>query len=129
MQKSLKYSDIGGSIRIPAHFCGVYGHKASYGAIPLRGHIPPPPGSLSAPDMAAPGPIARSAEDLGLLLGVLADAYGPVVAGWKPVLPAPRARRLQDFRVVLWLDDPALPSTTRSARRSTGPCKHCERRE
>jgi amidase len=39
-------SDIGGSIRIPAHFCGVYGHKASYGAIPLRGHIPPPPGSL-----------------------------------------------------------------------------------
>jgi amidase len=102
-------SDIGGSIRIPAHFCGVYGHKASYGAIPLRGHIPPPPGSLSAPDMAVAGPIARSAEDLGLLLGVLADAGGPVVSGWKPVLPAPRARRLQDFRVVLWLEDPALP--------------------
>jgi amidase len=102
-------SDIGGSIRIPAHFCGVYGHKASYGAIPLRGHIPPPPGSLSAPDMAAAGPIARSAEDLGLLLGVLADADGAVIAGWRPVLPAPRAGRLRDFRVVLWLDDPALP--------------------
>jgi len=102
-------SDIGGSIRIPAHFCGVYGHKPSYGAIPLRGHIPPPPGSLSAPDMAVAGPIARSAEDLGLLLGVLAGADSPVVAGWKPVLPAPRARRLQDFRVALWLDDPALP--------------------
>lgn len=100
-------SDIGGSIRIPAHFCGVYGHKPSYGAIPLRGHIPPPPGSLSAPDMAVAGPIARSAGDLELLLGVLAD--DPVVAGWKPVLPAPRARRLQDFRVALWLDDPALP--------------------
>ena len=102
-------SDIGGSIRIPAHFCGVYGHKPSYGAIPLRGHIPPPPGSLAAPDMAVAGPIARSAADLDLLLGVLTGANGPVVAGWKPVLPAPRARRLQDFRVALWLDDPELP--------------------
>ncbi len=102
-------SDIGGSIRIPAHFCGVYGHKPSYGVIPLRGHVPPPPGSLSAPDMAVAGPIARSAEDLELLLGVLADADGPVVAGWKLVLPGPRARRLQDLRVALWPDDPALP--------------------
>jgi amidase len=102
-------SDIGGSIRIPAHFCGVYGHKASFGAIPLRGHIPPPPGSLSAPDMAVAGPIARSAGDLELLLGVLAGMDGPEVAGWKAVLPEPRANRLQDFRVGLWLDDPALP--------------------
>jgi amidase len=102
-------SDIGGSIRIPAHFCGVYGHKPSYRCIPLRGHIPPAPGSLSAPDMAVAGPIARSAGDLELLLGVLADTDDSAVAGWKPVLPAPRARRLRDFRVALWLDDPALP--------------------
>ncbi len=102
-------SDIGGSIRIPAHFCGVYGHKSSYGAIPLRGHVPPPPGSLSAPDMAVAGPIARSADDLEMLLGVLADADGTAAAGWKPVLPAPRARRLRDFRVALWMDDPAIP--------------------
>jgi amidase len=102
-------SDIGGSIRIPAHFCGVYGHKPSYAAIPLRGHVPPPPGSMSVPDMAVAGPIARSADDLELLLGVLADADGPVVAGWKPVLAAPRAKRLQDFRVALWMDDPSFP--------------------
>ena len=37
-------SDIGGSIRCPAHFCGVYGHKPSYGVVPVRGHIPPDPG-------------------------------------------------------------------------------------
>ena len=45
-------SDIGGSIRVPAHFCGVYGHKPSYGIVPLEGHIPPPPGHLSQPELA-----------------------------------------------------------------------------
>lgn len=102
-------SDIGGSIRIPAHFCGVYGHKPSYGIVPLRGHIPPPPGSLSAPDLAVAGPIARSAEDLDLLLGVLAGAQAPDGAAWKLALPPPRAARLKDFRVAAWLDDRAFP--------------------
>ncbi|MFW9812521.1 MAG: amidase family protein, partial [Candidatus Thorarchaeota archaeon] len=36
-------SDWGGSIRIPAHFCGVYGHKPSLNVVPMHGHIPPPP--------------------------------------------------------------------------------------
>jgi amidase len=89
-------SDIGGSIRIPAHFCGVFGHKPTYGLIPLRGHIPPPPGRLTRPELGVAGPLARSAADLALLLDVLA---GP--------LPAPRHDRLEDFRVGVWMGDGA----------------------
>ena len=89
-------SDIGGSIRIPSHFCGVFGHKPTYGLIPVRGQIPPPPGMLTKPELGVAGPIARSAGDLALLMDVLA---GP--------LPAPRRERLQDFRVGVWMGDGA----------------------
>ena len=97
-------SDIGGSIRIPSHYCGVYGHKPSYGVVPGRGHIPPMPGERLAPPLAVVGPLARAADDLALALGVVARASPDEAAGWQLQLPQPRQARLADFRVGLWLD-------------------------
>ena len=102
-------SDIGGSIRTPAHYCGVYGHKPSHGIVPGRGHIPGPPGTLSEPDLAAIGPLARTAADLQLGLDVIAGPDTMQRDGWKLELPPPRAERLSDFRVGYWLDDPLSP--------------------
>ena len=63
-------SDIGGSIRNPAHYCGVYGHKPTWGILPLRGHAKP--GVLAPTDISAIGPLARDAGDLALALDVMA---------------------------------------------------------
>ena len=52
-------SDIGGSIRVPSSWCGVCGHKSSWGIVSQRGHLPPPPGALSRADLAVVGPLAR----------------------------------------------------------------------
>lgn len=100
-------SDIGGSIRIPAHFCGVYGHKPSHGLIPQRGHIPP--GTVSQPDLAVAGPLARDAADLELALEILAGPGELDVAGWRLTLPPARAEALADFRVACWFDDDFCP--------------------
>lgn len=102
-------SDIGGSIRIPAHFCGVYGHKPTHGIISLRGHIPGPPGALGEPDLAVAGPMARSAEDLQLLLDIVAGPSPLMQPGWQLNLPSARQKKLEDFRVLLWIDDPLCP--------------------
>ena len=100
-------SDIGGSIRNPAHFCGVYGHKPTWNIVPQRGHALP--GMLAPPDIAVVGPLARSAEDLALALDLVSGAEELVEAGWKLDLPVPRQRTLADFRVALWADDELAP--------------------
>jgi amidase len=102
-------SDIGGSIRNPAHFCGVYGHKPTYGIVPIRGHIPGPPGALAPGDLGVVGPLARAPEDLDLALGVLAGPRPEDAIAWRLELPPARRGKLREFRVAAWLADPAGP--------------------
>lgn len=100
-------SDISGSIRLPAHACGVFGLKPSYGVVPLAGHIPGPPGSAAIADMNAAGPLARDAEDLELVFNVLAGPGGAEAKAWRLELPPPRRHGLGEYRLRVWLDDEA----------------------
>ncbi len=102
-------SDIGGSIRGPAHHCGVFGHKPSYGIVPARGHIPPAPGALYATDINVLGPLARDADDLAMALDILAGPDEMEDVGWQLALPHARAHDIRQFRVAAWLDDPTSP--------------------
>jgi amidase len=97
-------SDIAGSLRNPAYYCGVYGHKPTWGLIPPRGHAPP--GILTPTDISVVGPMARHAEDLDLALRVMAGPDVLYQSAWRVELPAPRAKRLADFRVAVWFDSP-----------------------
>ena len=102
-------SDLGGSIRNPAGYCGVFGLRPSHGIIPTRGHLPGPPGSLAEVDLATVGPLARSAADLGLTLDVLAGPDAAQAVAWRLDLPAPRADTLRGYRIAAWLDDDYCP--------------------
>ena len=64
-------SDIGGSLRHPANFCGVCSLKPTWGVLPMRGHVPPPPGFDAELDLGVGGPMARNVGDLKLLWDVL----------------------------------------------------------
>jgi amidase len=100
-------SDIGGSIRLPAHMSGVAGHKPSFGIVPAHGQIPGPPGTLTLADLAVAGPMARTIEDVELGLNVLAGPNRWDYPAWRLELPAPRHGAIKDYRVAAWLDDPA----------------------
>ena len=106
-------SDIGGSLRTPAHYCGVFAHKPTYGVIARRGHeLPGQPALPSAGDgLAVVGPMARSAEDIALAFDVIAgpDEQREGV-GWRLALPQPRHRALRDFRVLLIDTHPLCPT-------------------
>jgi amidase len=104
-------SDIGGSIRGPAHCCGIFGHKPTLDVVSLRGHLPG--GELEHPGfstlLAAAGPMARSAEDLEAALRVIGGPESPDSAAYSWLLPVPRRERLRGMRIGYVLDDPAMP--------------------
>lgn len=81
-------TDIGGSIRVPASFCGIAGHKPSYGIVPDRGYLQYVGSGRTPTDISVFGPLARSVEDLGLLLDVLAGPAPREAAAWSVRLPA-----------------------------------------
>jgi amidase len=93
-------SDIGGSIRVPSSFCGVYGHKPSWELIPQRGHAPG--GQHGAPvTFGVVGPIARSAEDLAIALEATAGPDVLEATGYRARLSGPRHETLRDYRVLM----------------------------
>jgi len=108
-------TDIGGSIRIPSAFCGVFGHKPSFGLIPTFGYLDAVGGGLTESDINCFGPIARSAADLDLLLGVLARPVPERALAWNVELPWPDSFDVAGLRVAAWLDDPAIPIDTEMA--------------
>ena len=104
-------SDIAGSLRIPAHYTGVYGHKPTFGIVPRNGHIPPlpgkvPPDAIPVRPLSVAGPMARNAEDLELALEILTAPGKSDKDGSRPVLLPPPQKPLRDYRVAVWFADP-----------------------
>jgi amidase len=104
-------SDIGGSIRVPAHFCGVYGHKPTLDLVPRSGHAAGPNSDrhVLSTGLSVCGPMARGARDLALAMPLLAGPDGEDAVAYKAILPPPRQTKLTDFRVGYYVDDKACP--------------------
>ena len=108
-------SDIGGSIRNPAHFCGIYGHKPTWGIVCDEGHALP--GMVAPTDIAVVGPMARSAEDLALAMDIVAGAGRTDRDGWQLQLPRPSKRALSDFKVAILPNHERAPVAAEMADR------------
>ena len=100
-------SDIGGSIRNPAHYCGVFGHKPTWGLLPPRGHALP--GILAPSDLSVIGPLGRSASDLELGVRIMAGPDEIQSTGYQLHLPTSEKTSLSDYRVAVWKTDTMAP--------------------
>ncbi|MDG2113732.1 MAG: amidase [Actinomycetota bacterium] len=101
-------TDIGGSVRLPAHFAGVCGHKPSFGIVPQLGYVDHVTYGVGEADVNVVGPLARTVDDVELLFDLLIGPRADQAAAWSLELPKPRATS-RDLRVAAWLDDPACP--------------------
>ena len=100
-------SDIGGSIRTPAVFCGVYGHKPTWGIVPESGHELV--SGVPDPDVSVCGPLARSAEDLRTALDIMAGPVAREALGWQLNLAPADLQSLENCRVAIWATDQLAP--------------------
>lgn len=101
-------SDFAGSIRWPAHACGIFGHRPTYGLVSTRGHVPPPPGATFESEFSVMGPMARSAGDLKMILERI---YGPAdIDTDHPVIEPSRIKDPAQLRVAVWASDPDIPT-------------------
>ena len=122
-------SDIGGSIRMPASFCGIYGHKPTLDIVSQAGHFPG--GAHGAPGfstlLAVAGPMARSAADLEAALRILAGPEPPDSKALHWTLPNARHERLRDFRIGYVLEDPAVPVSDETRAALESAIRACEK--
>jgi amidase len=115
-------TDIGGSIRIPAAFNGICGHKPSFGLVPCGGYIDRVDYGRTEPDINVHGPLARSVDDLEVLMDLLAAPRPERTAAVTHRIPPVRHERIADHRIAVWADEAGCPSSadTRAAVEFSG---------
>jgi amidase len=109
-------ADLGGSIRTPSNFCGVFGHKSSLNIVPVQGMIPPMPGLIPSSvdltagfDLAVIGPMARCARDLKLELEIISGPSPEKATAYSWALPPARKINLKEYRIGFVTNDPFCP--------------------
>lgn len=108
-------SDLAGSLRAPAHYCGIFSHKPSYGLVPGRGQTPPKaevlPSGPSGNGLSVVGPMARSARDLALALDLLAGPDEETEGlAYRLALPKARHADLKSYRILVIDTHPTTPT-------------------
>ena len=105
-------SDIGGSIRTPSHFCGLFGHKPTFDIIPQRGHVPPAHGAKRSGALNVMGPLSNYVDDLELAFDVTVGLDENPGSGLRLELPSSAVDSPKQLRVGLWLGDDFCPVDT-----------------